>query len=79
VKTTFFEFPLDFVEFIEFFNTEKVEYVVIGGLAVGFHGHVRATKDMDVFVNPTPANAKRVFRALKAFGAPARFGRRRIA
>ena len=46
------------------------EFVVIGGYAVAFHGHVRATKDLDVLVRATVANSERVFRALAAFGAP---------
>jgi len=46
------------------------EFVVVGGHAVAFHGHPRATKDLDVLVRPSPANAERVYRALAAFGAP---------
>ena len=46
------------------------EFVVVGGFAVAFHGHPRATKDIDVLVRATPANATRVYRALEAFGAP---------
>jgi hypothetical protein len=45
--------PRDFIQFIEVLNDEKVEYLIIGGIAVGFHGHVRATKDLDVFVRAT--------------------------
>src|SRR4029079_18104484 len=41
-----------------------------GGHAVAFHGHVRATKDLDVLVRAEPQNASRVYRALAAFGAP---------
>jgi hypothetical protein len=43
---------------------------VVGGHAVAFHGHPRATKDLDVLVRATPANATRVYKALAAFGAP---------
>ena len=46
------------------------EFVLVGGHAVAVHGHPRATKDLDVFVRPTAANAERVLRALTAFGAP---------
>ena len=46
------------------------EFAVVGGHAVAFHGHPRATKDLDVLIRPTPDNAERVFRALAAFGAP---------
>jgi predicted nucleotidyltransferase len=45
-------------------------FVVLGGHAVAFHGHPRATKDLDVLVDAHPANAKRVYAALAAFGAP---------
>jgi hypothetical protein len=44
--------------------------MVIGGFAVAHHGHVRATKDIDVFVRPTAENAGKVMRALEVFGAP---------
>lgn len=44
--------------------------MVIGGHAVAFHGHPRATKDLDVLVRATADNARRVYAALAAFGAP---------
>ena len=46
------------------------KFVVLGGHAVAFHGHPRATKDLDVLVEPDPENARRVYAALAAFGAP---------
>jgi len=46
------------------------DFAVVGGHAVAFHGHPRATKDLDLLVRPTPENAERVYRALAAFGAP---------
>ena len=52
------------------FNAEGVEYLVIGGHAVGMHAEPRATKDLDVFIRNDAENSKRVFRALKKFGAP---------
>jgi hypothetical protein len=42
----------------------------VGAHALAAHGHVRATKDLDVWVRPDPENAKRVLNALRAFGAP---------
>lgn len=48
----------------------KAEYLVIGGYAYGVHGEPRATKDLDLLVRPTRANAKRVWAALTRFGAP---------
>jgi hypothetical protein len=42
----------------------QVEFVVIGGVAVGVHGFVRATKDLDIVPDPSPANLKRLARLL---------------
>ena len=49
-------------------NAHKVEYLLIGGYAVGYHGYPRATADMDIWVAVQPANADRVVAALKEFG-----------
>lgn len=53
-------------------NRGSVRYLVVGGYAVAFHGRPRYTKDLDVWVDPDPANATRVWAALAAFGAPLR-------
>lgn len=45
-------------------------FLLVGGHAVAFHGHPRATKDMDILVRPDPDNARRVCQALADFGAP---------
>ena len=60
----------DFKELLSAFHAHGVEYLVIGGYAVGFHAEPRATKDLDVWVNPTIENARAVFKALAVFGAP---------
>jgi hypothetical protein len=60
----------DFRDLLSAFNARGVEYVVVGAHALAAHGHVRATKDLDVWVRPEPANAARVLAALKSFGAP---------
>lgn len=60
----------DFEGFLELLNTHAVEYLVIGGYAVGFHAVPRFTKDLDVLVRPQPANAERVIAALTAFIGP---------
>jgi hypothetical protein len=60
----------DFVDLIRVFNAHSVDYVIVGAHALAAHGHVRATKDLDVWVRPTPANAARVMAALTEFGAP---------
>jgi hypothetical protein len=49
-------------------NSNRVEYLLIGGYAVGIHGHIRATNDLDVWVNISPENAARIDRALREFG-----------
>lgn len=62
----------DFKELLSIFNAEHVEYLVAGAHAVIYHTEPRYTKDLDIWVNPTPANAARVHRALSRFGAPLR-------
>lgn len=51
-------------------NASGAEYLLVGGYAFAVHAHPRFTKDLDVWVAPTPANARRVMAALRAFGAP---------
>lgn len=60
--------PKDFKEFLSLLNSNEVRYLLIGGYAVGFHGYVRATADMDVWVDRTPQNAERVVHVLREFG-----------
>jgi predicted nucleotidyltransferase len=64
------DLPDDFRDLLIELHEAGAEFVVLGGHAVAFHGHPRATKDLDVLVRPEPANAARVYRALAAFGAP---------
>ena len=42
--------PPDFKEFLKLLNAHKVEYLLIGGYAVGYHGYPRATADMDIWI-----------------------------
>jgi hypothetical protein len=58
----------DFREFLAFLNSNEVEYLVLGGYAVAAHGHPRYTKDIDIWVNPTAENSRRVMAALTEFG-----------
>lgn len=60
----------DFRELLSEFNAQGVEYLVVGAHALAAHGHVRATKDLDVWVRPDPENGLRVLAALTEFGAP---------
>jgi hypothetical protein len=60
--------PRDFKEFLRLFNSNGVEYLLIGGYAVTIHGYVKTTDDLDIWVNGSPGNAARIDRALRAFG-----------
>jgi hypothetical protein len=62
----------DFRDLFSILNEEKVEYLVAGAHAVIYHTEPRYTKDLDIWVNPTPENAQRVYKALARFGAPLR-------
>ncbi|MEX2381110.1 MAG: nucleotidyltransferase, partial [Opitutales bacterium] len=60
--------PPDFLDFLRLLNREKVKYLLIGGYAVAHYGYVRATGDMDVFVDRTAENATRLSAACRLFG-----------
>lgn len=60
----------DFRDLLAEFNAQGVEYLVVGAHALAAHGHVRATKDLDLWIRPHPENAARVIRAISTFGAP---------
>ena len=60
----------DFSELLSTFVEHEVEFLVVGAHALAAHGHVRATKDLDVWVHASTENAPRVLAALEAFGAP---------
>jgi hypothetical protein len=58
----------DFSEFIEALNNNEVDYLIVGGYAVIFHGYNRTTEDLDVWVNPTPSNYTKLKKAFSEFG-----------
>ena len=58
----------DLREFIELLNSHAVEYLVVGGHAVAFHGYPRYTGDIDFLVRPTEENASRIVAAIMKFG-----------
>jgi hypothetical protein len=58
----------DFKELLKSLNSNRVEYLLIGGYAVGFHGYIRATNDLDIWVRISPENAVRIEQALRDFG-----------
>jgi predicted nucleotidyltransferase len=69
-RASVIELPQDFRDLLVALADEGAEFAVVGGYAVAFHGYVRATKDLDIFVRPTNENARRVYMALASFGAP---------
>lgn len=60
----------DFVDLLAAFAGADVRYLVIGGYAVGYHDRPRTTKDLDLLLDPDPANVERACDALRTFGAP---------
>ena len=69
-------FPDDFKELLRLFNASRVDYLVVGGYAVGLHGYPRATIDLDVWIRATAANAERVIEALRVRRSAVRDRRR---
>jgi hypothetical protein len=62
------ELPPDFSEFLRLLNAHGVSYLIIGGYAVGFHGHPRATADIDIWVPQDANTARQLVSAIREFG-----------
>jgi predicted nucleotidyltransferase len=62
------ELDKDSKEFIELLNSNNINYMIAGGHAVAFHGHPRATGDIDIFVEISEDNASKIASALANFG-----------
>ena len=60
----------DFRDMLSCLKDAGVEFIVVGAYALAAHGYPRATGDIDIWVNNSPANARKVLRALTSFGAP---------
>ena len=60
--------PQDFKDFLKLLNSKRVEYLLIGGYAVGYYGYPRPTGDMDIWISTERENAKRLVVALEEFG-----------
>ena len=58
----------DFEEFFRLLEKHRVDYIIVGGYAVSFHGFPRFTKDIDIFFDTSQANIERLRRALVEFG-----------
>ena len=62
------QFPQHFREFLIELHHYAVEYMIIGGYALGAYGHGRGTNDLDIFINATPENADRMWQACVSYG-----------
>jgi hypothetical protein len=62
--------PEDLKQLLLVFNAFGVDYLVVGGYAVGVYAEPRATKDLDLLIRSEVRNSEAVFRALAAYGAP---------
>jgi hypothetical protein len=62
----------DFIDILSAFSEENVEFMVVGGYAMAFHGYVRGTGDIDLWVSISEENVARIWRALRSLGAPLR-------
>ena len=60
----------DFHDLLRALSDAGARFLVVGAYAVSFHSEPRATADLDVWTDPLPDNAARVYRALASFGAP---------
>ena len=58
----------DFKEFVKLLIENKVEYLIVGGYAVGIHGYPRYTGDLDIWINNTTENAQRTLNCVESFG-----------
>jgi hypothetical protein len=58
----------DFRDLLELLNKHQVEFLLVGGYALAFHGAPRYTGDMDIFIHVSSQNAARIMAALKEFG-----------
>ena len=63
-------FPPDLKDFLKLLNQNKVRYLLIGGYAVAMYGHVRATKDIDIWIAIDANNTVRIQETLAQFGFP---------
>jgi len=62
------QLPPDFKEFLKLLNSNRVEYLVVGGYAVNYYGFSRATADLDIWIAINPKNAELVGEAVREFG-----------
>ena len=61
-------FSQDFKELVELLIKHEVDYLIVGGYAVGIHGYPRYTGDLDIWLHNTPENANKILKAVNEFG-----------
>ncbi|MCA9408960.1 MAG: hypothetical protein KC733_09740 [Candidatus Omnitrophica bacterium] len=62
------EIQQDFKELLRLFQENHVDFLIVGGYALAFHGAPRFTGDIDVYVKPDEDNAIKILKALDEFG-----------
>ena len=60
----------DYKEMLQNLLDHKVEFLIVGAYAMAMYGYPRATGDIDIWIMVSPENSKKIFNALKVFGAP---------
>lgn len=61
-------FTKEFLDFIKLLNKHNVEYMIVGGYAVGYHGYPRYTGDLDIWINISERNAGKMILVMNEFG-----------
>ena len=62
------EVQSDFRDLLALFNAQEVDYMIVGGYALAFHGAPRFTGDLDILIKPDSENALRIIKVLEEFG-----------
>ena len=62
------QLPRDFREFLKLLTSSEVQYLVIGGYAVNYHGFTRATGDLDIWIESSQRNADCLADVVRQFG-----------
>ena len=60
----------DYKEMLQLLQEQTVEHLLVGAYALAAQGYPRSTIDIDIWVNPTPENSSKIYKALVQFGAP---------
>jgi hypothetical protein len=59
----------DFEEFILLLQKNGIQYLIVGGYAIGIHSQPKVTQDIDIWIKATADNAERILKVLEEFGA----------